>query len=314
MAFAAVFPGQGSQSVGMLAALIDQEPVAAAALEEADDALGFSLSTLMREGPAEQLNLTDRTQPAMLAAGVAAWRVWQARGGARPVAMAGHSLGEYTALVCAGAMDYGDALRIVRLRGELMQGAVPEGLGAVAAIIGLEDDAVSAACAQAEAGGEVVEAVNFNAPGQVVIAGHAGAVARAIELAKAAGARRGIPLPVSVPVHCRLMDPVSARLAEALEGVRITTPQVPVFHNVDAGSRDEPAEIRAALARQVCRPVRWVECVRALQAAGAGMLVEAGPGRVLCGLAKRIDKGLAAFPADDPDTLAAALAATEGAA
>lgn len=314
MAIAAVFPGQGSQSVGMLARLLDAEPAAAAAFAEADDALGFALTALVREGPAEQLNLTDRTQPAMLAAGVAAWRAWQAHGGAAPVAMAGHSLGEYTALVCAGAMDFGDALRIVRLRGQLMQGAVPEGLGAVAAIIGLDDEAVSDACAQARSGDEVVEAVNFNAPGQVVIAGHSGAVARAIELAKAAGARRGIPLPVSVPVHCRLMDPVRERLAAALEGVAVRVPAIPVMHNVDAAPRHEPAAIRAALAEQVCRPVRWVECVRALQGAGAGTLVEIGPGRVLCGLAKRIDRALAAFPVDDPDTLATALAATEGAA
>lgn len=309
MAIAAVFPGQGSQSVGMLAGLIDAEPAAAAAFAEADEALGYGLTALVREGPAEQLNLTDRTQPAMLAAGVAAWRAWQAHGGAEPVAMAGHSLGEYTALVCAGAMDFGDALRIVRLRGELMQGAVPEGLGAVAAIIGLEDAAVSDACEQAQTGGEVVEAVNFNAPGQVVIAGHAGAVARTIEFARAAGARRGILLPVSVPVHCRLMDPVRERLASALEEVTVRSPAIPVIHNVDAAARQEPAAIRAALAEQVCRPVRWVECVRALQAAGADTLVEAGPGRVLCGLARRIDRALASYPVDDPDTLAAALAA-----
>lgn len=314
MMIAAAFPGQGSQSVGMLAALIDAEPAAAAAFAEADEALGFGLAALVREGPAEQLNLTEHTQPAMLAAGVAAWRAWQAHGGATPVAMAGHSLGEYTALVCAGAMDFGDALRIVRLRGELMQGAVPEGLGAVAAIIGLDDGAVASACAQAATASELVEAVNFNAPGQVVIAGHAAAVSRAIELAKGAGARRGIPLPVSVPVHCRLMDPVSERLAAALEDIAVRVPAIPVIHNVDAAPRRDPAGIRAALAEQVCRPVRWVECVRALQGAGAGTLVEIGPGRVLCGLARRIDRGLAAYPVDDPDTLAAALAAAEGAA
>lgn len=314
MAIAAVFPGQGSQSVGMLARLIDAEPAAAAAFAEADEVLGFGLTALVREGPAEQLNLTDRTQPAMLAAGVAAWRAWQVHGGAAPVAMAGHSLGEYTALVCAGAMNFGDALCIVRLRGELMQGAVPADLGAVAAIIGLDDEVVYDACAQAQSGGEVVEAVNFNAPGQVVIAGHAGAVARVIELAKAAGARRAILLPVSVPVHCRLMDPVRERLAAALEDIAIHVPAIPVIHNVDAAPRRDPAAIRAALAEQVCRPVRWVECVRALQGAGASKLVESGPGRVLCGLAKRIDRALAAFPVDDPDTLAAALAATEGSA
>jgi len=314
MAIAAVFPGQGSQSVGMLAGLIDAEPAAAAAFAEADEALGFGLTALVREGPAEQLNRTDRTQPAMLAAGVAAWRAWQAHGGAAPVAMAGHSLGEYTALVCAGALDFGDALRIVRLRGGLMQGAVPEGLGGVAAIIGLDDEAVANACARATTAGELVEAVNFNAPGQVVVAGHASAVARAIELARGAGARRGILLPVSVPVHCRLMEPVRERLAAALEDVSVRAPAIPVIHNVDAAPRQDPAGIRAALAEQVHRPVRWVECVRALQGAGAGTLLEFGPGRVLCGLARRIDRALAAFPVDDPDTLAAALAATEGAA
>lgn len=309
MAHAVVFPGQGSQSIGMLAGLLAGDKAAAMTFEEADEALGYGLGALVRAGPAELLNRTDHTQPAMLAAGVAAWRAWQARGGPRPAAMAGHSLGEYTALVCAGALDFAAALRIVRLRGEWMQQAVPAGEGAMAAVLGLDDEAVQAACAQAEADGGVVEAVNFNAPGQVVIAGNAAAVARAIELAKAAGAKRALPLPVSVPSHCRLMAPVSEKLAAALADVEFQSPGISVYHNVDAAPRREPADIRAALAAQVRRPVRWVGCVRAMQAAGVDTLVEAGPGRVLSGLARRIDRDLAAYPVDDPVTLDSALAA-----
>jgi len=312
MAIGLVFPGQGSQSVGMLARLLAEQPAAAAAFAEADEALGYALADLVRDGPAEQLNRTEHTQPAMLAAGVAVWRAWQARGGPRPAAMAGHSLGEYTALVCAGALDYAAAVRIVRLRGEWMQQAVPTGEGAMAAILGLDDDAVRAACAAAETEGGVVEAVNFNAPGQVVIAGDAAAVARAIEQAKAAGAKRAMALPVSVPSHCRLMNPVGERLAAALADVALSPPEIPVYHNVDALPRQDVAAIRAALADQVRRPVRWVECVLGMRAAGVHTLVEAGPGRVLCGLARRIDRDLAALPADDPDTLEAALAAVKG--
>ena len=312
MAIAVIFPGQGSQSVGMLARLIAAEPAAAAAFDEADAALGYGLSALMREGPAEELNRTARTQPAMLAAGVAAWRAWLAHGGPRPVAMAGHSLGEYTALVCAGALDFADALRIVSLRGEWMQQAVPEGEGAIAAVLGLDDEAVIAACREGESAGGVVEAVNFNAPGQVVIAGDTAAVARAIDAAKAAGARRALPLPMSVPAHCRLMHPVGDLLAQALDAVSIRTPEIPIFHNVDAARREQPADIRAALAEQVRRPVRWVACVQAMRAAGVGTFLEVGPGRVLSGLTKRIDRDLVALPVDDPDTLAAALAAVKG--
>jgi [acyl-carrier-protein] S-malonyltransferase len=312
MAIAVIFPGQGSQSIGMLARLLAEQPAAAAAFEEANEALGYDLGALVASGPEELLNRTDHTQPAMLAAGVAVWRAWQAQGGPPPEAMAGHSLGEYTALVCAGSLDYADALRIVRLRGEWMQQAVPAGTGAMAAILGLEDDAIRAACAEAELGGGVVEAVNFNAPGQVVIAGNADAVTRAIELARAAGAKRAMALPVSVPSHCRLMDPVGEQLAVALAEVTLEPPAIPIFHNVDAAPRRDVAGIRKALADQVRRPVRWVECIQAMQAAGVRTLVEAGPGRVLCGLARRIDRSLAALPADDPDTLEAALAAVEG--
>lgn len=307
-----VFPGQGSQSVGMLAELGAAESAVRDTFTEASDALGVDLWALTQDGPEEELNRTDRTQPAMLAAGVAIWRVWQSRGGDAPVALAGHSLGEYTALVCAGALDFAAALRVVRLRGEWMQQAVPAGEGAMAAVLGLDDEAVVAACLQAEEDGGVVEAVNFNAPGQVVIAGNAAAVARAIERAKSAGAKRAMTLPVSVPSHCRLMAPVSERLAAALAEVEIRAPGIPVFHNVDAAPRHEATRIRAALAEQVRRPVRWVECVRAMQAAGVRTLVEAGPGRVLSGLARRIDRDIAAFPADDPDTLGSALAAVKG--
>jgi [acyl-carrier-protein] S-malonyltransferase len=312
MALAVVFPGQGSQSVGMLSQLLAEEPAAASALAEADDALGFGLAALVRAGPAELLNRTDHTQPAMLAAGVAVWRAWQARGGPLPAAMAGHSLGEYTALVCAGALGYADALHIVRLRGEWMQQAVPAGEGAMAAVLGLDDDAVRAACREAESAGGVVEAVNFNAPGQVVIAGDAAAVARAIELTRAAGAKRAMTLPVSVPSHCRLMNSVGERLAAALADVALSAPAIPVYHNVDAKPREAPAGIREALADQVRRPVRWVDCVLAMRAAGVQTLVEAGPGRVLCGLARRIDRSLAALPADDPDTLETALESARG--
>ncbi len=312
MAIAMVFPGQGSQSVGMLADLLAVEPEAAATLAEADEALGYGLGALLREGPAEQLNRTDHTQPAMLAVGVAAWRAWRAHGGPQPAAMAGHSLGEYTALVCAGAMAFDDALRVVRLRGQWMQQAVPEGAGKVAAVLGLDDDAVIAACEAVEGDGDVVEAVNFNAPGQVVIAGHGAAVERAIEAAKAAGARRAMLLPVSVPVHCRLMDPVASQLAEALAAMDLKTPTVPVYHNIDATPRTDVTEIRAALAEQVRRPVRWVDCVNAIRAAGVDTLLEVGPGRVLSGLARRIDRALNAIPVDDPATLAKALSTVKG--
>lgn len=312
MSIAAVFPGQGSQSVGMLAGLLATEPVAAAALAEAGEVLGYDLAALLRDGPAERLNQTEITQPAMLAAGVAAWRTWQARGGGMAAAMAGHSLGEYTALVCAGALDFADALRIVQLRGRRMQEAVPADAGAVAAVLGLDDDAVRAACAAAAAEGGVVEAVNFNAPGQVVIAGDAAAVERAIAHARAAGARRAMPLPVSVPVHCALMTPVGAQLQEALARIEVKPPRVPVYHNIDAKPRAAANEIRDALARQVHSPVRWVECVQAMQGAGATIMVEYGPGKVLCGLARRIDRALDALPVEDADTLAAALAATGG--
>ncbi len=290
MKLAMVFPGQGSQSVGMLGGYGDM-PVIGQTLAEASDILKQDIAKLIAEGPAEELNRTVNTQPVMLAAGVCAWRAWVELGGADPGLLAGHSLGEYTALVVAGAISFADCLPLVRLRGQAMQEAVPQGQGAMAAIIGLEDDAVGAACAEA-ARGEVVEAVNFNSPGQVVIAGSAGAVQRAVEAAKARGAKRAIALPVSAPFHSSLMAPAAARLRAALVPVRIHAPRIPVIHNVDAKSHDDPALIKEALVRQADHPVRWVECVREIAARGATHMLECGPGKVLAPLARRIADGL----------------------
>jgi [acyl-carrier-protein] S-malonyltransferase len=303
-----VFPGQGSQAVGMLAELAGAYPLVGDTFAEASAALGLDLWRLVQEGPAEELNLTHNTQPAMLAAGVAVWRVWQQQGGVQPAYLAGHSLGEYTALVAGGAIEFADAVRLVAERGRLMQAAVPEGTGAMAAILGLDDDQVRAACAQAAAG-EVVEAVNFNSPGQVVIAGHAGAVARAVEAAKAAGAKRAVTLPVSVPSHCALMRPAAERLAQRLASMAVRVPQTPVLHNVDVAVASTADAVRDRLARQLHSPVRWAETVKRLAAEGVTLVVEAGPGKVLAGLNKRIDKNLESVAAYDPASLAAALEA-----
>ncbi len=302
-----VFPGQGSQSVGMLAELAAQYPVVSETFAEAGMALGYDLWNLVQNGPAEDLNQTDRTQPALLAAGVAVWRVWQQRGGAVPAYMAGHSLGEYTALVCAGALDFADAVALVADRGRFMQEAVPVGRGAMAAILGLDDDILRDICADA-AEGEVVEPVNFNAPGQVVIAGAKGAVERAMEKAKAAGAKRALPLPVSAPSHCALMKPAAERLAERLAKVRIEMPQVPVLHNVDVAEAQNPEGIRERLVAQLYSPVRWVETVQELAQRGVRTTIECGPGKVLAGLNRRIDKNLDVLTVYDPDTLDKALA------
>lgn len=310
MSFACVFPGQGSQSVGMLAALAADEAVVRDAFAEAGDALGYDLWALCQNGPAEALNETRRTQPALLAAGVAVWRAWRARGGAAPALMAGHSLGEYTALVCADALDFAAALKLVEHRGELMQQAVPSGTGAMAAVIGLDDDGVRAACAEA-AQGDVVEAVNYNSPGQVVIAGHAAAVERAGAAAKARGAKRVLPLPVSVPSHCALMKPAAEALATRLTDTAFGAPSIPVVLNVTAAPATDAGAIRDALARQLHSPVRWVESMRYAADAGVALLVECGPGKVLGGLAKRIDERLAGVSASDPDSLTAALAAVK---
>lgn len=286
MKLAFVFPGQGSQSVGMMAAYGDH-PAILETFAEASAAIGVDLWDLVGNGPTDALNLTVNTQPALLAAGVAVYRYWIAQGGTQPAMMAGHSLGEYTALTCAGALDFSDAVRLVRLRAEAMQSAVPEGVGGMAAVLGLDDDAVRAVCAEA-AQGEILEAVNFNSPGQVVIAGHKAAVERGCSLAKERGARRALLLPVSVPSHCALMEPAAETLRLALREVEVRAPAVPVIHNADVDSYTDPEAIRAALARQLHNPVRWVESMHAFASHGVTLVVECGPGKVLAGLNKRI--------------------------
>ena len=288
MSFAFFFPGQGSQSLNMMSGF-DSEAVVKATFDEASAALGQDLWAMMNGEDAEIIGQTVNTQPLMLAAGVATYRAYSAAGGKEPAVVAGHSLGEYTALVAAGALDFADAVKLVRLRAELMQNAVPQGVGAMAAILGLEDEQLKAICAEA-AQGEVVEAVNFNSPGQVVIAGNAAAVERAMEAAKAAGAKRALPLPVSVPSHCSLMKPAAEKLAEALKSVNIRTPQIRVIHNADVASYDDADKIKDALVRQLYSPVRWTETVNALVAEGVTESAECGPGKVLAGLAKRINK------------------------
>jgi [acyl-carrier-protein] S-malonyltransferase len=295
----------------MLSAWAEGQPVIAQTFREASDALGYDLWRIVIEGPDAELNRTEITQPAMLAAGVAAWRAWQAEGGPMPLCMAGHSLGEYTALVCAGSIDFADGVRLVAERGRLMQAAVPEGQGAMAAVLGLEDEAVRAACQDASEGMDVAEAVNFNSPGQVVIAGSAAAVARASALLAERGAKRVVPLPVSVPSHSSLMLDAAEKMAKVLESVEIRSPSIPVLHNVDAAEHAEPDALRAALVRQLHSPVLWVDTVRAMQARGAKALVEFGPGKVLTGLAKRIERDLSAYPVLDAATLEAAMNATK---
>ncbi len=309
MKLAFVFPGQGSQSVGMLNALAGEFPQVAETFAEASQALGYDLWAVVERGPEEKLNQTEVTQPAMLTAGVAVWRAWRAQGGAMPAMMAGHSLGEYTALVCAEAIGFADAVRLVADRGRFMQQAVPAGQGGMAAILGLEDDAVRKVCAEA-AQGEVLEPVNFNSPGQVVIAGSAAAVARGVEQAKAAGAKRALPLPVSVPSHCQLMHPAAQQMALRLAGVDVRVPKLPVIHNVHVKSETTADGIRDALVRQIESPVRWVETVRAMLSSGTTRFVECGPGKVLAGLNKRIDKQAETLAVYDPATLRAALGAT----
>ncbi len=309
MNFAAIFPGQGSQSVGMMAELAAGNDIVKRTLDEASRALGFDLAKMMLEGPADELNLTENTQPALLAAGVAAWRAWEAGGGAMPVACAGHSLGEYTALVVAGVLDFDSALRLVRLRGQAMQEAVPAGAGAMAAILGLDAAAVTRVCAEASRVGPVSPA-NLNTPEQIVIAGEKAAVDEASRLAGEAGAKRVVALAVSAPSHCALMAPAAERLATALTGIELHAPRFPVVNNVDVEAPRDPAAIRDALVRQLTQPVRWFEVVDALKAKyDAGGLVEFGPGRVLSGMMRRIDRELKCWPAYDGDSLDAALAA-----
>ena len=304
--FAFIFPGQGSQSLGMLSELAQHYPIILDTFDIALNALGYDLWQVIQQGPEDELNLTHITQPAMLTAGVAVWRVWQSRDGKSPHLMAGHSLGEYTALVCAGALSLESAVVLVSERGRLMQQAVPEGKGAMAAVLGLDDKQVHDVCMQA-AQGDVVSAVNFNSPGQVVIAGSKIAVERAIELAREAGAKRALLLPVSVPSHCSLMEPAASQMSKILQDIEIKAPVIPVINNVDVAICNEPDAIRDALVRQLYNPVRWVETIRYMAAEGVKNLVECGPGKVLAGLNKRIDKEMKVMPVYDPATLVAAL-------
>jgi [acyl-carrier-protein] S-malonyltransferase len=301
MKFAFVFPGQGSQSVGMLNAFADHA-VVRETVQEASDALKQDLGKLIAEGPAEDLNLTTNTQPVMLTAAYAIYRAWQQAGGPAPAIVAGHSLGEYTALVAAGAIAFRDAVPLVRFRAQAMQTAVPVGEGGMAAILGLDDDTVRAVCAEAAATG-VVEAVNFNAPAQVVIAGHKAAVEKACEVAKAKGAKRALPLPVSAPFHSSLLKPASDQLREYLASVNVQVPSIPVINNVDVAIVNEPAQIKDALVRQAAGAVRWVESVQAVAAQGVTHVVECGPGKVLAGLTKRIDGNLVGASVFDPASL-----------
>jgi [acyl-carrier-protein] S-malonyltransferase len=303
--FAIVFPGQGSQTVGMLAELGEQHEIVKATFAEASDALGYDLWALVQNGPVEDLNQTHRTQPALLASSVAIWRVWQEQGLAQPALVAGHSLGEYSALVCAGVIDFKEAIKLVELRGQLMQEAVPAGVGAMYAIIGLDDESIAKACEEA-AQGEVVSPVNFNSPGQVVIAGNKAAVERAGALCKEAGAKRALPLPVSVPSHCALMKPAAEKLAVALEAIEFNAPSVPVINNVDVAAETDPAKIKDALVRQLHSPVRWTEGVEKMSEQGVEKLLELGPGKVLTGLTKRIVKTLSAAAVNDAASLEAA--------
>lgn len=304
--FAMVFPGQGSQSVGMLADLAQQFPIVEQTFAEASAVLGYDLWALVQQGPAEELNKTWQTQPALLTASVAIWRVWQEKNGVMPVVMAGHSLGEYSALVCAGVMDFKDAVRLVELRGKLMQEAVPEGTGAMAAIIGLDNDSIAKACAES-AEGQVVAPVNFNSPGQVVIAGNKEAVERAGAACKAAGAKRALPLPVSVPSHCALMKPAADKLAVALQEITFNAPRIPVINNVDVAAESDADAIHSALVRQLYSPVRWTETVESMSAQGVAHLLEMGPGKVLTGLTKRIVDSMTAAAVNDVASLTAAL-------
>ncbi|ELK8587792.1 ACP S-malonyltransferase [Vibrio vulnificus] len=300
--FAIVFPGQGSQAVGMLADLGEQYEIVKQTFAQASEALGYDLWALVQNGLAEDLNQTFRTQPALLASSVAIWRVWQELGLAQPENLAGHSLGEYSALVCAGVIDFQEAIKLVELRGQLMQEAVPAGTGAMYAIIGLDDEAIAKACEEA-AQGEVVSPVNFNSPGQVVIAGSKDAVERAGALCKEAGAKRALPLPVSVPSHCALMKPAAEKLAVALESIEFKAPQLPVINNVDVVAETDPAKIKDALVRQLYSPVRWTESVELMSSQGVEKLLEMGPGKVLTGLTKRIVKSLEAAAVNDVASL-----------
>ena len=311
MSLAFVFPGQGSQSIGMLAAMAADYVNIERTFAEASEALDFDLWQLVQDGPEDSLNKTANTQPAMLAAGVAVWRVWQSRGGPLPNYMAGHSLGEYTALVCARAIEFKEAVQLVADRGRFMQEAVPIGEGAMAAIIGLDDDAVRQVCQQVAAG-DVVAPVNFNAPGQVVVAGATAAVERVVAQAKSAGARRAVLLPVSGPFHSALMHPVAERMAERLRETDIRNPQIPVIHNSHVEMEADPIAIRNVLVQQIESPVRWVETIQKMIALGVDTIVECGPGKVLAGLNKRIARDARSLAVSDADSLTTALSAVGG--
>ena len=301
-----VFPGQGSQAVGMLAELAEANPVIKSTFAEASDVLGYDLWDLVQNGPAEDLNQTDKTQPALLTSGVALWRLWQEKGGEQPAVMAGHSLGEYTALVCAGAIDFADGVKLVKLRGEFMQQAVPAGTGAMAAILGLADDAIEAAC-EAAAEGDVVSPVNYNCPGQIVIAGEKAAVERAIEKCKEAGAKRAVPLPVSVPSHCALMKPAAEKMAVELANIEVKLPAIPVMQNVDASVPQSVEQLKDNLLAQLYSPVLWTKSVQAMVEQGVEQTAECGPGKVLSGLNKKVHKPLAVASISDAAGLEKAL-------
>lgn len=309
--FTFAFPGQGSQHVGMLAELAQSYPVVLETFKQASDVLGYDLWELVQQGPAETLNQTDKTQPALLTASVALWRIWAEEQGSTPSVIAGHSLGEYSALVCAGVIEFKDAVKLVELRGQLMQQAVPAGTGAMSAIIGLDNDRIAACCVQA-AQGQVVSPVNFNSPGQVVIAGNKEAVERAGILLKEAGAKRVMPLPVSVPSHCALMKPAAEKLAVALQSIHFNPPEIAVINNVDVIAESDVEKIKDALVRQLFCPVRWSDIVEKMASEGITIQVEAGPGKVLSGLVRRINKSLTAQVINDSATLENALAAVKG--
>ena len=301
-----VFPGQGSQKIGMLAELAEQNPIIEQTFSEASGVLGYDMWQLIQQGEQDEINLTQRTQPIILTCSVAIYRLWNEQQGTVPSQMAGHSLGEWSALVCANVIDFTDGLRIVEARGKYMQQAVPVGQGAMAAIIGLDDQAILNACSEASSLG-VVDAVNFNAPGQVVIAGSNNAVERAMEICKSAGAKRALSLPVSAPFHTSLMKPAADNLAEMVNAVTFRAPEVPIMHNVHAKNENDPAVIKALMLEQIYSPVKWVDCVKQLKASGASTLVECGPGKVLSGLAKRIDRELIALATESAADFDAAL-------
>lgn len=307
MTIAFVFPGQGSQSLGMLAELAAAQSAVESTFAEASDVLDYDLWQLAQQGPEAELNKTTKTQPALLASSVATWRIWNELSQNQPVIMAGHSLGEYSALVCSGALNFTDAIQLVADRGAYMQDAVPAGTGSMAAVLGLEDGQIEAVCEQA-AQGQIVSAANYNSSGQVVIAGHKEAVERAVELAKAAGAKRSVILPVSVPSHCALMQKAADQFAERLNTVNFEQPNIPILHNVDATEHSDVNEIKQALQDQLCQPVLWVETIQKMVSKDINTIIECGPAKVLCGLIKRIDRSLNILPVFDPASLEKALA------